>query len=287
MDTVEGFRLLYMEKLYECREWEDKLSRVRNERDELKRKVAKLQGRTDRAVATATEQMAGRHAHELAERHKDSERARVGYKTRIDKLELEIKDVETTHQLVTTRLKEESESKLASRQLEYTNHLGKLKDKQAAMKARWQEDEARLKSALLGNERDNQAWNNEKLKIKFRDIQQLIDNTLSPFQLRVDPGKLYQCRLEDDVMQLLHQRGRQSRDLGSLCTAVVKCSLWRILQRSFFGEAFGFGALGPGDGKDMLMAVYRDWRRLLSSGARDYGSYSNGKAQSPCQLTTN
>jgi len=175
----------------------------------------------------------------------------------------EVGGLKQHHDATIDRIRETFEADSIDQRKKYGEHLEQLKKRNQDIKATFEKEISRLKSALLGNERTNQAWTDELLKIKFRNLQQQVSNALSPHHITVDASamvKIAQNRHVDlDPTEFLRRQGHEPKN----CLCVVKTAVWAILIDQFFNERFGLGALGPTDGKDKLLQVFLEWRGLL------------------------
>ncbi|KAH0537285.1 hypothetical protein FGG08_005910 [Glutinoglossum americanum] len=115
----------------------------------------------------------------------------------------------------------------------------------------------RLVGQLLVNQNDSQAWPDDKLKLKFRELQRLIESVTSPRnkQFLVPHNQQLGARL--DPANFLSRVGRGKSHF------LLKSTIWAIFQEQFFSAPFGFGALGPGKAQRELMDVYFTWRKIF------------------------
>jgi hypothetical protein len=154
-------------------------------------------------------------------------------------------------------------SELDRQRTDYTNHLKTLKAKHEESRQKEshrRKEVSRLQSLLLQNEKRNDAWSDDGLKLKFRHLQQQVNDSIFSQLPALSASSIMASDPEIDTTNFLGRRG----DGDGNCRAVVMSAVWTILINEFFSAPFGFGALGVDDGKESLMAVYREWRALLN-----------------------
>jgi hypothetical protein len=115
-----------------------------------------------------------------------------------------------------------------------------------------------LVGQLLVNQTDSQAWPDDKLRIKYRHLQQLIESVAS--SNAIPQNQLLSTHL--DPTNFLTRVG------GSNSNFLLRSAIWAILQEQSFSAPFGFGALGPGEAQKELMNVYFAWRKIFDRPAR-------------------
>jgi hypothetical protein len=138
---------------------------------------------------------------------------------------------------------------------EYENRIGKLESSHAA-------EVSKLVGQLLVNQDDNQGWPDDKLKLKFRELQRLIESVTSPHNKEFVVPQNQQLGFHLDPTNFLSRAGRYQYHF------VLKSTIWTIFREQFFSAPLGFGALGPDKAQRELMDVYVAWRRLFSGDNR-------------------
>jgi hypothetical protein len=120
----------------------------------------------------------------------------------------------------------------------------------------------RLVGQLLVNQNDNQAWPDDKMKLKFRELQRLIESVTSPRnkEFLIPPNQQLGTHL--DPVNFLSRAGRGK------CHFLLKSTIWAILREQFFSAPFGFGTLGPGKAQRELMDIYFTWRKIFDGPTR-------------------
>jgi hypothetical protein len=115
----------------------------------------------------------------------------------------------------------------------------------------------KLVGQLLVNQDSNLGWPDDKLKLKFRELQRLIESVTSPRnkEFLIPPNQQLGPHL--DPTNFLSRVGRGKSHF------VLKSAIWAIFHEQFFFAPFGFGALGPGKAQRELMDVYSTWRKLF------------------------
>lgn len=183
-------------------------------------------------------------------------------RSQFQKVSMEKRNMEIRHAEETTRLTMEHSKSMDdlqkkykrdmnSRVQDYENRIGKLKETQTT-------EVSKLVGQLLVNQDDNKGWPDDKLKLKFRELQRLIESVTSPHNKEFPVPPNQQLGLHLDPTNFLSRAGRGKYHF------VLKSALWTIFREQFFSAPFGFGALGPGRAQRELMDVYATWRRLFS-----------------------
>ncbi|KAM7211659.1 hypothetical protein V8F06_012959 [Rhypophila decipiens] len=115
----------------------------------------------------------------------------------------------------------------------------------------------RLIGELMHNQpAESRAWTDEKLKGRMKDLDRLVSEITKPQQGR--SGPIIASTFQDtDGFLAREGTGSLSFLLGSM--------MWDILAEHFFSLPLGFGALGPGQGKEALLGVYKAWRVLVNA----------------------
>ncbi|KAI9769805.1 MAG: hypothetical protein M1840_003799 [Geoglossum simile] len=119
----------------------------------------------------------------------------------------------------------------------------------------------KLVGQLLINQNDSEAWPDEKLKVKFRELQRLVESVTSPSltEFRIPPNQ--QLGLHLDPANFVGRAGRGKSHF------LLKNKIWAIFREQFFTVPFGFGAFGPGKAQGELMNIYFAWWKTLDGSA--------------------
>jgi hypothetical protein len=140
----------------------------------------------------------------------------------------------------------------------------------------------KLVGQLLVNQNDSQAWPDDKLKVKFKELQRLVDLAVSPRhkEFQIPPNQ--QLGPDLDPANFLSRAGRGKSHY------LLKSAIWNIFREQFFKTPFGFGAFGPGEAQGELMNIYFTWLKALDGSARTGGDPSrrdiSGLLKYPLQL---
>ncbi|KAK0634342.1 hypothetical protein B0T17DRAFT_611369 [Bombardia bombarda] len=116
-----------------------------------------------------------------------------------------------------------------------------------------------LQSDLVDNSDDFRPATDDSLKAKYRELKLVVDRITEPFNLGVTT--IPQGGGHLDPHKFLESQGKNQLRF------LLRSAVWGKIVEGFFSSPFGFGALGPGAGKEMLVALYRTWRRLFDSGS--------------------
>ncbi|KAI9786204.1 MAG: hypothetical protein M1839_007614 [Geoglossum umbratile] len=115
----------------------------------------------------------------------------------------------------------------------------------------------KLVGQLLVNQSDNQAWPDDKLKLKFRELQRSIESATSPRHKEFLIPQNQQLGAHLDPVNFLSRAGTGKSHI------LLKSIIWTIFYEQFFSAPFGFGALGPGKAQKELMDIYFAWRKIF------------------------
>jgi hypothetical protein len=217
----------------------------------------------DLAVQVKARQRAERQIDEL-------NRAHAAAESRFRQLSIENRSMVRQHAdkiatLTMEHLKSMGEAKkkydrdIDSLKQEHNSDLKNLETNHGRMVSQLNNEISKLVGQLLVNQDDNEGWPDDKLKIKYRELQRLIESVTSPRnkEFLIPPNQ--QLGLHLDPTNFLSRAGRGKSHF------VLKSTIWAILHERFFCAPFGFGALGPGKAHRELMEVYSTWRKLFDS----------------------
>ncbi|KAK3939277.1 hypothetical protein QBC46DRAFT_263663 [Diplogelasinospora grovesii] len=132
-----------------------------------------------------------------------------------------------------------------------------------------------LEADLVDNVDDFRPATDDALKSKYREVKLLVETITEPFNLGVHTMP-QSSRL--DPTRLLTREG--SKPMRFLLRSIV----WARIIDGFFSAPFGFGAFGSGNGKQQLINVYYEWRKLFDfsqsayrGGDEDYEQFRRDK----------
>jgi hypothetical protein len=208
-------------------------------------------------------------ARQKAERQIDElNRARDAAESRFRQASIENRSMARQHaDKITTLVMEHSKSmgeaknrydrNINSLQQEHKSDLESLRMNHGREVSQLKKEITKLVGQLLVNQDDNQGWPDDKLKIKYRELQRLIESATSPRnkEFLIPPNLQLGSHL--DPTNFLSRAGKGKSHF------VLKSTIWAILNEQFFCAPFGFGALGPGRAHRELMEVYSTWRKLF------------------------
>jgi hypothetical protein len=120
---------------------------------------------------------------------------------------------------------------------------------------------------LLVNQDEDRAWPDNKLKVKFDELQQIIGSVTSPKQNNA-------LRLPKNIAPgpELDPTGFIARAGSSKFKFLLRSGIWEILNQQFFSQPFGFGAFGLGHDQREVLDVHFPWRKIFDTPA-DTGMY--------------
>ncbi|KAF8862360.1 hypothetical protein BDZ45DRAFT_799176 [Acephala macrosclerotiorum] len=124
-----------------------------------------------------------------------------------------------------------------------------------------QNELGKLVGQLLVNQKDDQGWPDDKMGVKFRELQRLMESVTAPRnkEFLIPAGQKLPSRL--DSTNFLGRVGTGKSHF------LLKSTLWAIIREQFFSSPFGFGVLGPGKSKRQLFEMYAAWRKLFDANA--------------------
>ena len=112
----------------------------------------------------------------------------------------------------------------------------------------------KLTQDIMVNQADSRAWTDEKLKMKYNEVRRAIDDITSPHSLIIHE--------RGNVRSIIDPNGFLDRQSNSH-HFVLRGFIWGVLCEQFFSSPLGFGALGPGQGREALLRTYSAWRTLF------------------------
>lgn len=208
-------------------------------------------------------------ARQKAERQIDEvNRAHNAAESRLQQALIENRNILRQHaekitSLVMEHSKSMSEAKnrhdrtIESLQQDHRSNLESIKVNHGREVSQLKKEMTKLVGQLLVNQDDNHGWPDDKLKIKYRELQRLIESTTSPRNKEFLIPQNQQLGSYLNPTNFVDRAGRGKFHL------VLKSTIWAILCEEFFCAPFGFGALGPGRAHQELMELYSSWRKIF------------------------
>ncbi|KAK3320516.1 hypothetical protein B0T19DRAFT_429782 [Cercophora scortea] len=148
------------------------------------------------------------------------------------------------------------ETQFAQKQAQHEKELRKMAKAHEDNTIHLRERVISLENDLVDNSDDFRPASDDTLKLKYRDLKKWVETITEPFNLGVTNAEaLSGGRL--DPSGFLKRAGKNQ--LRFLLRSIV----WARIMEGFFSAPFGFGALGSGEGRAMLMGLYMAWRRLF------------------------
>ena len=208
------------------------------------------------AIQTTAYQNTERQRQELSEAYErvDSQlrRALNEKKNLQGQYERDISSITIDHSRSMNELQMKSQNDLASQSRKH-------EDQVRAMIASQKAKVDKLVGQLLVNQDDSLEWPDDKLKLKFRELQRLVESVTSPRKREFVIPPNQQVADSLDPTGFIRRVGRGHAHF------LLKSTIWTIFCEQFFGAPFGFGALGLGEGRKELMNVYSGWLKLFEN----------------------
>lgn len=172
-----------------------------------------------------------------------------------------IEAIETKYSQHVEAIKTEHSRDVNAIKSEHSRHVEAIETKYNGQVSQLEKEINKLVGQLLVNQDSNHGWPDDKLKLKFKELQRLIESLTSPRnkELLIPPNQ--QLGLHLDPTNFLGRAGREKSHF------MLKSIIWTILEEQFFAAPFGFGALGPVKGQRELLDVYLQWRKLFDEHA--------------------
>ena len=126
-------------------------------------------------------------------------------------------------------------------------------------------ESTKLVGQLLVNQKDSQGWPDDILRLRFTELQRLIESVTAP------RNKEFLIPSDQKPGQQLDPTGFIGREGRGKSHFLLKSAVWTIFREQLFSAPFGFGSLGPGDSRRHLMEIYYAWRELFESPSRGKG----------------
>jgi hypothetical protein len=151
-------------------------------------------------------------------------------------------------------------TEIVQQQSDETDRVKNAHDEEIArLTKKHQEDKNELLRQLLVSQRDDQGWPDDKMRLKFRELQRLMESVTAPRnkELLIPEGQKLPSHL--DKTNFLDRVGNTKSHF------LLQSTLWSILGEQFFSAPFGFGVFGPGQSQKQLFEMYAAWRKLFNA----------------------
>ncbi|EAA33991.1 hypothetical protein GE21DRAFT_3742 [Neurospora crassa] len=244
----------------------DHVSQMRAQKEEYAQKMQDQRMYYEGQVKSLHQQLAGQsqsHETQLAQATEDLQDTIDNLRSQHTE---ELSRMESAFSEQIAALQTAHSQQIAAQQKKHEQDIQRLNKKHARNVVDLREKVQSLENDLVGNNDDFRPATDDSLKIQYRQLKLCIDMVTEPINLGISGvprnlGKL-------DPTRFLEREGKNQ--LRFLLRSVV----WQKIVEGFFSEPFGFGALGKGEGREVLRGVVEGWRGLCGY---DDGSLSNGK----------
>jgi len=193
---------------------------IKKERDEFKEQFKK--------VLSKNEAMEVQHSAKIVQ-------LKMWYGGKLAETERKYKDSQTQHHNTIESLKEEHEIRFKSLQMHHDSTVSKLKGQ------------------LLVNQSDFKGWPDDKLRMKFKELQGSIDLITAPQKQELTIPRDKKLGQSLDPSRFLARAGNENAHF------LLKSRVWSIIYEHFFSLPFGFGVLGPDSTQNPLLQVFNLW----------------------------
>jgi hypothetical protein len=167
-----------------------------------------------------------------------------------EKSELEVKHASTLQQIAIERSRQTAqwETEKQVSHLKYKSDIGELTLKHS-------NQVNKLVSQLLVNSDDNASWTDDKLKSRFQQLQNKIENIASPVRKEL--------RVSGPLNPQIDPTNFMGRVKSGKAYILLRSLIWSIYSEQYFSAPFGFGALGRDAGRKKLLDLFLTWRNLI------------------------
>lgn len=153
----------------------------------------------------------------------------------------------------TRRLADIEEKQSMDRALMESKHDAEV----ATLKQKHHEEKNVLLQQLMHSGRDDQGWPDDKMRLKFRELQRLMESVTAP------RNKEFLIPAGQHLPSHLDTTGFLGRAGNGKSHFLLKGTLWSIIGEQYFSAPFGFGIFGPGRSQKQLFDMYAAWRKLF------------------------
>jgi len=156
--------------------------------------------------------------------------------------------------------------------IQHEQEMSDMDAKFSRVALRMKDEKNKLIAQLFASHSNTKEWPDEKLKLKFRELQMMIESLALLKEFRLQPGDTLSPKWDKyNFMGKLKGRG--------LSHFLLRSVIWRIVINQYFNAPFGFGALGQGKGKQELLRCYAAWLHLVN------GEQNSGQLISQAEST--
>ncbi|KAK3343608.1 hypothetical protein B0T25DRAFT_463207 [Lasiosphaeria hispida] len=123
-----------------------------------------------------------------------------------------------------------------------------------------------LEGDLVDNSDDFRPASDDSLKSKYRELKLVVETITEPFNLQIS-GVPRTTRIDPD--------GFLAREGKNQLRFLLRSIVWEKVMDGFFSAPLGFGALGSGSGKKLLVNLFQHWRKIFDANptAAPVGNY--------------
>jgi hypothetical protein len=258
---------------------------VFKEKQQVEAEFSKTKSKLEGELLHARKRLesADRHIEKLNREHQatDHQLQKVSHdnETMANKHTDEIARTMESHSRQMTDEKRKHDSQLLAQQVKYDRDIGQERQNQASQKQQYdlrietllathetqvkklvgghRVESTKLVRQLLVNQKDDQAWTDDVLKLKFMKMRLLIETVTAPRnkEFLVPPNQELGNHL--DPSNFIRHEGRSKSHF------LLKTIIWAIIKDQFFSAPFGFGTFGSHGSQTLLMEVYYAWRELF------------------------
>ena len=222
---------------------------IKKERDEFKEQFKKVLSKNEAmevqhsAKIVQLKMWYGGKLAETERKYKDSqtqhhntiESLKEDHKNLIHNLKQQHYDSEVQHERYVERLNQDHEIRFKSLQMHHDSTVSKLKGQ------------------LLVNQSDFKGWPDDKLRMKFKELQGSIDLITAPQKQELTIPRDKKLGQSLDPSRFLARAGNENAHF------LLKSRVWSIIYEHFFSLPFGFGVLGPDSTQNPLLQVFNLW----------------------------
>jgi hypothetical protein len=173
-----------------------------------------------------------------------------------DDLRMKVRDSEEEQLQRISMLTLEHQHEVNKMNTKFNSISQKMKEKESNLIKDHGAEKDKLIAQLFASHSDTKEWPDEKLKLKYRELQRLIESLAVMKAFRLQPGDKLPSKWDSNNFL-----GRTT--VKGITHFLFRSVIWKILMESYFSAPFGFGALGSGVGKQELIRCYSAWLQLI------------------------
>ena len=180
---------------------------------------------------------------DMAKADREHENTKIQYEKHVASLTQQ-------HQSTVESLNENHQNFVDTLTRDYESELEKLKkDHEITAK--------RLRGQLLSNQSEYKGWPDEKLRLKFKDLKELVDLITAPQRQELSIPKSERLESKLDPSGFINRAGNENAHF------LLRSLVWSIFYEHFFSLPFGFGVFGPTSSKNPLLQVFNSWYKVI------------------------